>query len=85
MPTYWLSFAPVSGPARVILLDATCFERAHLLAHQLGFYRNGDQVWGCEVPETEAEYQLPRGRQLTQEELDGVNAAKLGDVNPDVS
>ncbi len=85
MPTYWLSFAPQSGPARVYLLDAQDEIVARVKAHAQKLYRPGDELLIFQIPETAEELALPRNRQLTEDELESVGAKRLGDVDPSVS
>ena len=78
MNTYWLSFAPQSGPARVFLIDATDKIAAHQRIVQMGLLREGDETLILLIPEHMGEHALPRNRELTEGELQSVGAIKLG-------
>lgn len=69
MTTFWLSFAPETGPGRVILVDAATKTRAHLKALALGMSREGDEVLILEIPPDAPEHALPRDRELTEAEI----------------
>lgn len=86
MPTYWLSFAPESGPARVYLLDGADEVVARVKAHAQKLYRPGDELLIFEIPADARELDgVPRGRELTEAELALVDAQKLGDIDPELS
>lgn len=85
MPTFWLSFATRTPPARVCLIDALSFPAAHRKAHELGLNVPGSEVLGFEIPPDALEFALPRDRHLTAQELASVGAGTLGNLNPDVS
>jgi hypothetical protein len=79
MKTYWLSFAPEEGRARVMVVDATGKRQAYERAVRLGMSREGDEVLIIEIPPEEEEHRLPRDRELTEADLRGVGAVLLGD------
>ena len=64
MKTWWVSMAPPTGEARVVLIDAIGEAFARLRMHQLRLYRDGDQVLILELPEHFPEAKLPRNRVL---------------------
>lgn len=78
MKTFWLSFAPEKGPSRVVLLDGADEVVARVKAHTMKLYRPGDQLLILEIPDDWPEaLTLPRNRELTEEELAGVEAETL--------
>ncbi len=82
MATYWLSFAPESGPSRVVLLDGADEVVVRVKAHKMKLYRPGDQLLILEIPPGKPELDLPRNRELTESELASVGAELLGDSDP---
>lgn len=81
MKTFWISMAPPKGKGRTVLVDAKDAKDANLKVHLLGLYRKGDEFYIVEIPPTELEYTLPRDRLVTDEELRGVGAVTLGEVD----
>lgn len=80
MPTFWLSFAPETGPGRVILVDAATATGAHQKALRLGMSREGDEVLILEIPPDAPEHSLPRDRELTEAEIRGVGALPIDEA-----
>ncbi len=74
MATYWLSFAPESGPGRVAIVDAESKKLANEKAHRLGLVLPGDESLIIEIPSHEPEWALPRNRILMPDELGAVDA-----------
>ena len=75
--TYWVSCAPESGPDRVCIVDAESPRDAHVMAFRLGVAVPGDELVILALPGySEPEHRLPRGRLLTQEELDSGGAVR---------
>lgn len=79
MKTFWVSMAPPEGAARVVLLDAEDGVVARVRMHAMKLYRKGDQVLILEIPPHMPEYELPRNRLLTEEELRSVDASTIGE------
>ncbi len=79
MKTFWVSMAS-NGKGRLVLVDAEDAMAANQKVHQLGFYRQGDEFYIVEIPPTELEHTLPRERLITDEELRGVGAVTLGEL-----
>ena len=81
MAVFWLSFAPETGPSRVFLLDAADEVVARVKAHSMKLYRPGDQLLILPIPDDWPEAALPRDRELTEEELESVEAENLGSAD----
>lgn len=84
MNTYWVSLAPETGRARVVIVDAISKGMARIKVVELGLLKPDDEWFVAKIPPGEPELGLPRDRVITDEELLAVGAVSMSDVQAEM-